>query len=82
MRQFNPFEELTEMINKSFTYSPMTGEQFQISCVKDVIEWAVAIQAEWNGDESGSQEDRAHCADEIIEKLHEVCNLILEMGEL
>lgn len=78
----NPFDELTEMIDKAFIYTPMTGEQFQISNIKDTIEWAEAISGEWNGDESGSQEDRAHCADEIIEKLNEVCELILEMGEL
>lgn len=76
------FPNVDELFDKMFTYSPMTGEELQISGLNDVIEWAEAITGEWNGDESGSQEDRAHCANEIIEKLNEVKALILGMGEL
>lgn len=48
----------------------------------DIINWAGDIESEWNGDESGRQEDRAHCAKEIIEKTAELYNLIAEMSEL
>lgn len=76
------FPDANKLFDAMYTYSPMTGEELQISGLNDVIEWAEAIQGEWNGDESGSEEDRAHCADEIIEKLNQVKELILEMGEL
>lgn len=76
------FPNVDKLFTEMFTYTPLTEEQFQASCVDDVIEWADAISSEWNGDESGSQEDRAHCADEIIGKLNEVKALIAEMGEL
>lgn len=82
MKEFHPFEELTEMINQAFTYTPMTDEQYQASCLKDVIEWASIISGEWNGKLSGRQEDRAHQANEIIEKLHEVKELIEGMQEI
>jgi hypothetical protein len=76
------FPSTDDLFSKMFTYSPMTGEELEISNINDTIEWAEAISGEWNGDESGSQEDRAHCANEIIEKLNEVKELILGMGEL
>lgn len=76
------FPDVDELFSKMFTYSPMTGEELEISNINDTIEWAEAISGEWNGDEAGSQEDRAHCANEIIEKLNEVKDLILEMSEL
>lgn len=78
----NPFADLNKMIEDFWTYTPMTGEQLQASCLQDVTDWAQAISGEWNGDESGSQEDRAHQAADIIEKLNEVKELILGMGEL
>lgn len=76
------FDDLLETINKGFTYTPLTGEQIQASYIDDTIEWADAITSEWNGDESGSQEDRANCAHDIIIKCNELKELILEMGEL
>lgn len=83
----NNLDEIMADLNKMtmhdfFTYTPMTGEELEISNIKDTIEWAEAISSEWNGDESGSQEDRAHCANEIVDKLSEVIELILGMEEL
>lgn len=79
----NPFDDLMDKINKAFIYTPLiTGEQMQMSYIDDTIEWAEAIAGEWNGDESGSQEDRANCAEDIINKLNEVKALIAEMDEL
>lgn len=76
------FPDMDKLFSEIFAYIPMTGEELQISGLNDVIDWAEAITGEWNGDESGSEEDRTHCADEIIEKLNEVKALILGMGEL
>lgn len=76
------FPNVDQLFDTMFTYSPMTGEEFQISYLNDVAEWAEAIAGEWNGDESGSQEDRAHCAQDIIEKINEIKELVLEMGNL
>lgn len=41
--------------------------------------WAENIAGEWNGDESGLQEDRAHCANDIISKATELQTLLDEM---
>ena len=43
--------------------------------------WAEDISAEWNGKESGIQEDRAHCAQDIQEKVDELIELLNEMQE-
>ena len=37
------------------------------------------IKGEWNGDESGKQEDTAMAADELLEKLNEVNELMKEL---
>ena len=37
------------------------------------------IKGEWNGDESGKQEDVAMAADELLEKLEEVDALVKEL---
>ena len=34
------------------------------------------ISGAWNGDEAGVAEDRAHAADEIINKVHELQELL------
>ncbi len=50
--------------------------------LSDIIEWAEEIAGEWNGDEPGSQEDRANQALEIIEKVTELKELINDMENL
>jgi hypothetical protein len=47
-----------------------------------IIQDAIQVSSEWNGDEAGSQEDRAHAADEIAEKAEELRKLIEELEEL
>ena len=37
------------------------------------------IKGEWNGDEPGKQEDAAMAADELLEKLEEVNQLVKEL---
>lgn len=76
------FDDMTAESAAAFLYSPLTGEQVQMSNIDDIIEWAEAVQGEWNGDEAGSQEDRAHCASEIITKLLEAKELIVGMSDL
>lgn len=41
---------------------------------------AEEISGKWNGDNSGYAEDQAHCADEIIEKVDELLELINELN--
>ena len=38
------------------------------------------VSGQWNGDESGYQEDQAHIADDIIEKSKELIDLINELN--
>ena len=40
------------------------------------------ISGNWNGDNSGLAEDKAHCAHDIIEKVDELVELINELNEL
>lgn len=42
-------------------------------------EQAKAVQGQWNGDESGEQENRASAADELLELLDEVDALVKEL---
>lgn len=76
------FSDLQAEIDKGFTYTPMTDEQYQISCVNDIAEWAEAVAGEWDGDDSGRLEDRAHQAKEIMEKCAELKELIEGLAEL
>lgn len=76
------FDDLMTEIEKGFTYTPMTDEQMQSSYVNDIAEWADSISSEWNGKNPGSQEDRAHCANDIITKCNELKELLEEMGNL
>lgn len=39
------------------------------------------IAGEWNGDEAGRQEERAHIAEDIIEKAKELIDLLEELDE-
>lgn len=50
--------------------------------LEKIRKWAEDIAGAWNGDESGSQEERADQAKEILEKLDELELLIKGMDEL
>lgn len=45
--------------------------------IKDEME---VIRGEWNGDESGRQEDQANIAEEIVEKINEIDELLKELN--
>ena len=47
-----------------------------------IKKWAEEIAGEWNGDEPGRQEDRAHQATDILEKVAELEELIEGMDNL
>lgn len=53
-----------------------------MNSLKEIKKWAENIAGEWNGDESGSQEDRAHQANDILEAVAELEALIEGMEEL
>jgi hypothetical protein len=50
--------------------------------LEQIKKWAEDIAGSWNGDESGSAEDRAGQANEILEKIAELETLIEEMDNL
>ena len=50
--------------------------------LKGIRKWAEDISGEWNGDNPGRKEDRAHQANEIIEKVDELLELINGMENL
>ena len=47
--------------------------------IKEIMLWASDIQGEWNGDESGIEEDRANLAEEITDMTEELHDLIQTM---
>lgn len=53
-----------------------------IKNLEKIKEWAEEIAGEWNGDESGIQEERADQAKDIIEAVDNLINLINGMDEL
>ncbi len=53
----------------------------QMLVIENLIEWAEDISGQWNGDESGEQEQAANCANEIIEKCNDIHQLIDEMEQ-
>jgi hypothetical protein len=55
---------------------------FGILEISTIQKWAEGIAGEWNGDESGSQEDRAMQAEDIIEKCKELKELLEGMENL
>lgn len=61
------FPDVDELFSKMFTYHPMTDAEMQISYVNDISEWA---------------EERAMCAQDIMEKCNELKELIAEMDNL
>ena len=50
--------------------------------LKKIKDWAEEISGEWNGDESGSQEERAGQANDILEAITNLEELIKGMEEL
>jgi hypothetical protein len=55
---------------------------FGILEINTIQKWAEEVAGEWNGDESGSQEDRAMQAEDIIEKCKELKELLEGMENL
>ena len=64
------------------TPMPISEEHFYQLGIDDIITWADDIAGEWNGDNPGSQEERANQAESIIEKASELKKLIAGMAEL
>lgn len=50
-----------------------------MSELKQLKEKMERIAGEWNGDESGRQEDNAHIAEEVIEKIDEIKELLEQL---
>lgn len=50
--------------------------------LKGISKWAEEIAGEWNGDEGGSQEERAQQALDIIEAVKNLTELIEGMDNL
>lgn len=63
-------------------FNMLSEERYFSHQLDDLIAWAESIAAEWDGDNPGSKEDRAHQAGDIIEKAQELQEFIKGMGEL
>ena len=50
--------------------------------LSSIKEWAEEIAGEWDGDNPGRAEDRAHQAQDILDKVVELSILINEMKDL
>ena len=73
------------MTNMKIETEPSKEERILASMHSDLQilkEWAEEISGEWNGDNPGKQEERAHCAQDIIKKSDELKDLLDEMKEL
>mgnify|MGYP003680391965 FL=1 len=44
--------------------------------------WAESISGQWDGDNSGIEEDRAHIAQDIVETVNKLEEIIEELKEL
>ncbi len=49
--------------------------------LNQVITMAETVMSEWNGDESGRQEDRAMAAMELAKPLNQVIDIIIALEE-
>jgi len=56
-------------------------EDFMDLDLQAISKYAEEISGQWNGDESGLLEERASIANDIIEKVEEVRNLLKELDE-
>lgn len=48
--------------------------------LKELKEEMVEIQGEWNGDEPGTQEDRANIASDVLESIKNIEELLEELN--
>lgn len=55
---------------------------WQLQQLHDLRDEMEQIKGQWNGDESGKQENRANIATEVIQKTNELETLLLEINEL
>jgi hypothetical protein len=60
----------------------MTDEDYFTETLDEMKDWAFSIAAEWNGDDSGIQEDRATQAEHICRIIDNLQEEIKEMEEL
>lgn len=60
----------------------MENLQHYIYELEDLEKEAGEISGNWNGDESGRQEDLAHAADEIVYKAQELKTLLEEFKNI
>lgn len=67
-------ENVHRIVSSEKKVSPL--EEHLLKLKKEAEE----ISGNWNGDESGYQEDQAHIAEEIIEKVDELLKLINEFN--
>ena len=64
------------------TSNVMTNLNRHLTSLHYIVEDALRVAGQWNGDEAGSEEDRAHLANEIVAKADELRELIEGMEEL
>ena len=50
--------------------------------LEQIKKWAEEISGQWDGDKPGRAEDRAHQAQDVIDKVEELSILINEMENL
>lgn len=50
--------------------------------LREIIKYVDEIAGQWNGKESGNQEDRAHIANEISNMLEDVIELLDELEQI
>lgn len=60
----------------------MNDEDYFTETLDEMKDWAFSIAAEWNGDDSGIQEDRATQAEHICRVIDQLQAEIKEMEEL
>lgn len=60
----------------------MTDEQYFGETLDEMKDWAFGIAAEWNGDDSGIEEERAIQAEHICRVIDQLQKEIKEMEEL
>ena len=60
----------------------MSDEKYFNETLDEMANWAESIAGEWDGDWPGVEEDRAHQAQDILEGIAKLKELITEMGEM
>ena len=54
--------------------------QLHLYNLRELESEVAEISSAWNGDKAGLQEDRAYAADEIIGKINEIKELLVEVS--